>query len=240
MGSTRRRHEMDGCHRPGRVGAQRRGRPQLELIDAAIERIEAIDPALNAVIIRWFDTPASSRLPTCPDGPFRGVPFLLKDLWSHFAGQPLTNGCRALKDALPVSPPTRHWSPGSGEAGLNIAGRTNSPEFGSLPTTEPMAWGPTRNPWNPDHSPGGSSGGSAAAVAAGMVPIRPRQRRRRLHPHPGLVLRAGRPQAVSGPNHARPVPRREQPRRRAVRQPNGPRHRRRCSTPSTVPVSATR
>ena len=99
------------------------------------------------------------------------MPFLLKDLWAHYAGQPLTNGCRALKDAMPVSEADTTLVSRFRQAGLNIAGRTNSPEFGSLPTTEPIAWGATRNPWNLEHSPGGSSGGSAAAVAAGMVPF---------------------------------------------------------------------
>jgi amidase len=141
-----------------------------ELLDAAIERIEAIDPHLNAVIIRWFEH-ARSVAPDLPDGPFRGVPFLLKDLWAHYAGQPLTNGCRALANELPLSPADTTLVSRFRQAGLNIAGRTNSPEFGSLPTTEPLAWGPTRNPWNLDHSPGGSSGGSAAAVASGMVPF---------------------------------------------------------------------
>lgn len=141
-----------------------------ELIEAAIERIESIDPLLNAVIIRWFDI-ARSAASQLPDGPFRGVPFLLKDLWAHFAGQPLTNGCQGLKAALQISPTDTTLVARFRRAGLNIAGRTNSPEFGSLPTTEPIAWGATRNPWNLDHSPGGSSGGSAAAVAAGMVPF---------------------------------------------------------------------
>jgi amidase len=141
-----------------------------ELLDAAIERIESIDPSLNAVIIRWFDA-ARDAATQLPDGPFRGVPFLLKDLWAHFAGKPLTNGCQALKDALPISATDTTLVSRFRAAGLNIAGRTNSPEFGSLPTTEPLAWGPTRNPWNLEHSPGGSSGGSAAAVASGMVPF---------------------------------------------------------------------
>ncbi len=141
-----------------------------ELLEAALERIEDLDPSLNAVIIRWFDE-ARSAAELLPDGPFRGVPFLLKDLWAHYAGQPLTNGCQALKDSLPISPADTTLVSRFRHAGLNIAGRTNSPEFGSLPTTEPTAWGPTRNPWNLDHSPGGSSGGSAAAVAAGMVPF---------------------------------------------------------------------
>lgn len=142
-----------------------------EMLEAAIERIEAVDPALNAVVIRWFDHARSIAAGDLPDGPFRGVPFLLKDLWSHFEGQTLTNGCQALKDAAPVSTADTTLVSRFKAAGLVTAGRTNSPEFGSLPTTEPLAWGPTRNPWNTDHSPGGSSGGSAAAVAAGMVPI---------------------------------------------------------------------
>ncbi|MGZ4700597.1 MAG: amidase family protein, partial [Ilumatobacteraceae bacterium] len=108
-----------------------------ELLDAAIERIESIDPQLNAVIIRWFDD-ARRGATQLPDGPFSGVPFLLKDLWAHFAGQPLTNGCRALKNDLPISPADTTLVTRFRQAGLNIAGRTNSPEFGSLPATEPM------------------------------------------------------------------------------------------------------
>lgn len=144
----------------------------IELLEAAIERIEEIDPALNAVVIRWFDHARSVALdPQLPVGPFRGVPFLLKDLWSHFAGQTLSNGCAALRHAAPVSTVDTTLVARFKASGLVTAGRTNSPEFGSLPTTEPLAWGPTRNPWNTAHSPGGSSGGSAAAVAAGLVSI---------------------------------------------------------------------
>ncbi len=142
-----------------------------ELLDAAIERIEAIDPALGAVNIRWFDHARDIADGPLPDGPFRGVPFLLKDLWAHFAGQTLSNGNQALRQLAPVSPTDTTLVARFKAAGLVTAGRTASPEFGSLPTTEPTAWGPTRNPWSTEHSPGGSSGGSAAAVASGMVPI---------------------------------------------------------------------
>jgi amidase len=142
-----------------------------ELLEAAIERIEATDPKLNAVIIRWFDHAREVAAGPVADGPFRGVPFLLKDLWAHYEGQLLSNGNQALKDAQQRSTTDTTLVARFRQAGFVIAGRTNSPEFGSLPTTEPTAWGPTRNPWNTDHSSGGSSGGSAAAVASGMVPM---------------------------------------------------------------------
>jgi len=144
----------------------------LELTDAAIERIEALNGPLNAVIMTWYnharDLAASDAL---PDGPFRGVPFLLKDLWASYGGQPLTNGNVALRDAMPISDNDTTLVSRFRAAGLVTLGRTNSPELGSLPVTEPAAYGPTRNPWNTDHTPGGSSGGAAASVASGMVPI---------------------------------------------------------------------
>lgn len=142
------------------------------LLDAAIARIEAYDGDLNAVVIRWFDHARSIAAdPALPRGPFRGVPFLLKDLYTSFAGQTLSNGNRALKEAAVVDERDTTLVARYRAAGLVIAGRTNSPEMGSLPTTQPMAWGPTRNPWDTDRTPGGSSGGAAAAVAAGMVPF---------------------------------------------------------------------
>lgn len=106
-----------------------------------------------------------------PDGPFRGVPFLLKDLWAHYEGQALTNGNVALRDVKPVSTADTTLVSRFRRTGLVTLGRTNSPELGSLPVTEPIAYGPTRNPWDTDRVPGGSSGGAAAAVAAGLVPI---------------------------------------------------------------------
>lgn len=142
-----------------------------ELLEAAIERIERIDPALNSVVIRWFDHAREVAAGPLPDGPFRGVPFLLKDLWAAYEGQLLSNGNKTLKAAAIPSAIDTTLVARCRAAGFVTAGRTNSPEFGSLPTTEPEAWGPTRNPWNTDHSPGGSSGGSAAAVAAGLVPM---------------------------------------------------------------------
>lgn len=144
----------------------------VELLDAAIERIERLDPALNAVVIRWFDHARDVATdPDLPSGPFRGVPFLLKDLFATYAGQRISNGNVALKNANTISPIDTTLVARYRGAGLVIAGRTNSPELGSVPTTEPLAWGPTRNPWDTSRTPGGSSGGSAAAVAAGMVPF---------------------------------------------------------------------
>ena len=149
-----------------------------ELTEAAIERIETLDPPINAVVIRWFDDARAAAADV--DGrrargddlpPFAGVPTLLKDLTAHSIGHPLTNGNAALRAAPPVSTHDTTLVARFRDAGLITLGRTNSPELGSLPVTEPLAYGPTRNPWSTEHTPGGSSGGAAAAVAAGMVPI---------------------------------------------------------------------
>ncbi len=142
-----------------------------ELLEAAIERIERFDPALNAVVIRWYDHARDVASGHLPDGPFRGVPFLLKDLYTSYAGQTLSNGNVALRDAAKIDTFDTTLVARFKAAGFVTAGRTNSPELGSLPTTQPVAWGPTRNPWDRDRTPGGSSGGSAAAVAAGLVPV---------------------------------------------------------------------
>lgn len=142
-----------------------------ELVDEAIERIERINPTINAVIHERFDAARSEASGDLPDGPFRGVPFLVKDLGCEMAGEPLHLGCRALKAADVRSPVDSFLYESIRDAGFVTLGRTNTPEFGSTITTEPVAYGPTRNPWNTDHSTGGSSGGSAAAVAAGIVPM---------------------------------------------------------------------
>lgn len=152
-----------------------------ELVDAAIARIERIDGQLNAVVMRWYDR-ARSEATAIDDArssggvgddwaPLTGVPFLLKDLYAHDAGMPLSNGNVALRDAAVPSTFDTTIVARCRDAGLVTLGRTNSPELGSLPVTEPVAFGPTRNPWHLDHAPGGSSGGAGAAVAAGMVPI---------------------------------------------------------------------
>jgi amidase len=143
-----------------------------ELLEAAIERIERFDPTLNAVVIRWFDHAREIAAgPGLPNGPFHGVPFLIKDLFADYAGQRISNGNIALKEAHLIADADTTLVSRYRAAGLVIAGRTNSPELGSVPTTEPVAWGATHNPWDTTRTPGGSSGGAAAAVASGMVPF---------------------------------------------------------------------
>ncbi len=142
-----------------------------ELVDEAISRIERLDPAINAVIHQRFDAARAEASGELPDGPFRGVPFLTKDLGCEIAGEPHTQGNRALRDAGVRAARDSFLYESIRGAGFVTLGRTNTPELGGTITTEPEAFGPSRNPWNTDHSTGGSSGGSAAAVAAGMVPM---------------------------------------------------------------------
>ena len=142
-----------------------------ELVDEAIARVERLDPTINAVIHERFDAARREARGQLPDGPFRGVPFLVKDLGCDMAGEPHTQGNRALRDADVRAPRDSYLYESFRGAGFVTLGRTNTPELGGTITTEPEAFGPSRNPWNPDHSTGGSSGGSAAAVAAGMVPM---------------------------------------------------------------------
>src|SRR5213080_878779 len=141
------------------------------LVDAAIARVEAVNPKLNAVIIPLFEKArAQAASPNLPRGPFRGVPFLLKDLLAYSADDPHHMGTRLLKRLGFVAPHDSNTAARLRAAGFVFLGKTNTPELGTLPTTEPDAYGPTRNPWDPSRSTGGSSGGSAAAVAAGLVP----------------------------------------------------------------------
>jgi amidase len=142
-----------------------------ELVDDAISRIEKLNPELNAVIHPLFDKAREQARGELPDGPFKGVPMVLKDLDGHTAGDPYHFGNKALK-AINYVPDFDSYSHAKlRDAGFVFVGKTNCPELGLLPTTEPEAYGPTRNPWNTEHSPGGSSGGTAAAVASRMVPV---------------------------------------------------------------------
>lgn len=142
-----------------------------ELVDAAIARIERLEPAVNAFTTTRFDRARAEAAGDLPDGPFSGVPFALKDLSCTLAGEPAYDGVPVLVREDYRAPATSHLAARFRAAGLVIVGRTSSPELGIMPTTEPLAFGPTHNPWDLDRTPGGSSGGSAAAVAAGMVPF---------------------------------------------------------------------
>ena len=142
----------------------------VELVDAAVARIEALDPQLNSVIHRQFERARREAGGPLPDGPFRGVPFLFKDVGCEESGEPHHQGMRALRDAQWRATTDSELALAFRACGLIPLGRTNVPELALMGTTEPDAYGPTHNPWNVDHSPGGSSGGSAAAVAAGLVP----------------------------------------------------------------------
>jgi len=140
----------------------------VELVEAAIERIERLNPAINAVVTPMFDIALETARRDLPPGPFTGVPFLLKDLSASWAGVRMTGGSAFLADFVPQvdSELVKRLK----RAGFIVVGKTNTPELGIPPTTEPRLFGPCRNPWDPTRTAGGSSGGSAAAVAAGMVP----------------------------------------------------------------------
>ena len=144
----------------------------VELVEAAIGRIEAIDPQLNAVIHRRFDRAREeSAADGLPRGPFRGVPFLVKDVVCHTAGDPFHCGTRFLKEAGFHEQRDSELARRFRAAGFVFVGKTNTPEFALSAVTEPLAYGPARNPWDTQRSPGGSSGGSGAAVAAGLAPV---------------------------------------------------------------------
>ena len=154
----------------GQAELVRRGEVSaLELVDAAIDRIEALNPRLNAVVTTLFDHAREAATKPLPGGPLAGVPYLLKDLGATLAGTRQTSGSRALRDHVSefdTEIAVRHR-----RAGLIAVGKANTPELGNHSTTEPELFGPTRNPWNPGLTTGGSSGGSAAAVASGMVAV---------------------------------------------------------------------
>jgi amidase len=140
-----------------------------QLVEEAISRIEQHNPKLNAVIYKMYDHARQAAANALPDGVFKGVPFLLKDLMAAYAGVPITAGCRFLKDYVPPydSEMVKRYK----ATGVVILGKTNTPEFGITPFTEPELFGPTHNPWDVQRTPGGSSGGSASAVAARIVPL---------------------------------------------------------------------
>jgi len=141
-----------------------------ELLDAAIERVEARNGTVNAVVARLYDYGRHAIAEGLPDGPFRGVPYLLKDLSASLAGVKTTRGSRFFADAPPPAADSEHVARLK-RAGLVIFGRTNTCELGLSLTCEPALYGPTRSPWDPARISGGSSGGAAAAVGARMLPM---------------------------------------------------------------------
>lgn len=140
-----------------------------ELLNEARGRCDRINPKINAVIYRTGEDAYKTLGETDPAKPFAGVPFLVKDLGSPLAGVPMTRGSKLFRDHVPAQDGelVRRFK----AAGLVIFGKTNTPEFGLLPVTEPELLGPCLNPWDTGRTPGGSSGGAAAAVAAGIVPM---------------------------------------------------------------------
>lgn len=141
----------------------------LELVEAALDAVDALNPALNAICHLYADEAREIATGSLPDGPFRGVPFLIKDIGAQMAGKRCDFGSRLFAGAVASqdSELTRRFR----DAGVVIIGKTTTPELGAHVTTEPVLTGPTRNPWSLDHSSGGSSGGSSSACAAGIVPI---------------------------------------------------------------------
>jgi amidase len=140
-----------------------------ELVEAAIERVEALDDVLNSVVVHRFEQALVEADRTPTDAAFAGVPYLLKDLVVEIEDEPFQEGSRYLAGYR--SPYTSELVHRLRRAGLVVIGRTNAPEFGMVPACEPQLYGPTRNPWAPDRSTSGSSGGAAAAVAARLVPM---------------------------------------------------------------------
>lgn len=139
-----------------------------ELVEAAIARAERHNPTLNAIVYEGYEDARKQAKGAMVDGPFSGVPFLIKDLGISVAGWPRSHGSRFgnLVDAQDTGLMRRYRS-----SGIIPLGKTNTPEYGITGTTESARLGPCRNPWNPNHIAGGSSGGSASAVAAGIVPM---------------------------------------------------------------------
>jgi amidase len=142
-----------------------------ELLEESIRRIEALNPAVNAVVYKAYDMAravAAQQDKAAPSGPLHGVPFLLKDILGDCQGMPSALSSRMLRERMMQQ--DCELVSRFRKAGLNFVGKSNTPEFGILPTTECAFYGPARNPWNLEYSTGGSSGGAAAAVASGMVP----------------------------------------------------------------------
>jgi amidase len=148
---------------------RRRAVTPTEILDETLARIEARNPAINAVVTRMDEQARAALAAGLPAGPFTGVPYLLKDLGALYTGVVTSYGGTLFADN--VADHDSELTLRLKRAGLVIVGKSNTPEMGLAPSTEPRRFGPTRNPWNLDYSAGGSSGGAAAAVAAGILPM---------------------------------------------------------------------
>jgi amidase len=140
-----------------------------DLLEEAITRVERVNPELNAIVCKRFDEARADAKSGLPDGPFGGVPFLMKDLGPKLAGSVMASGSRYFSGYVPAR--DDEFVVRAKRAGLNIFGKTNTPEFGLAPVTEPALFGPCRNPWDTQRTTGGSSGGSGAMVGSGVVPL---------------------------------------------------------------------
>ena len=140
-----------------------------EVLETAIARAEQVNPAINAIVHKQYEQARKAVAAELPEGPLKGVPYLIKDLGFFETGEPATFGSSLFKDF--VADHQTAYVTRCKKAGLVFMGRSSSPEFGLNPNTEPRLYGSCHNPWNLEYSPGGSSGGSAAAVAAGILPV---------------------------------------------------------------------
>jgi amidase len=142
-----------------------------EMVAAAIAQAERVNGDINAIIHPRYERALAEADAGLPSGPFTGVPLVLKDLGASLAGEPHHMGTRFLKEEKYIAPTSSYMTQRFLRAGFVVIGRTNTPEFGNTITTEPLSYGPSRNPWNLEHSTGGSSGGSAASVASHIVAV---------------------------------------------------------------------
>ena len=140
-----------------------------EVLETAIARAEQVNPAINAIVHRQYEQARKAVATGLPEGPLKGVPYLIKDLGFFETGEPATFGSSLFKDF--VADHETAYVTRCKKAGLVFMGRSSSPEFGLNPNTAPRLYGSCHNPWNLEYSPGGSSGGAAAAVSAGILPV---------------------------------------------------------------------
>jgi amidase len=201
-------------------------------VQANLDRIEAVNPALNAIIHERYDRARSEARDAdaahdSPDRPLRGVPIVVKDLDGPLANEPYHLGNRLLRALGHVADHDSWLNARLRGAGCVVIGKTNAPELGLLPTTEPAAYGPTRNPWDPTRSPGGSSGGTAAAVASGIVPLGhagdgggPSASREHVQPLRPEAARGGVARSRRRPGLGRPLVRHASPGRSATAPPS--------------------